>query len=284
MEPVRLSARAGQGGQGGLLWAGSAPSSCWMCSRGLAMVALATMNCGARRYSRWHTRRSRRSTSAAWQPNTPRYACPLVHHHVAQVGQEAPKLAVHGQHAAVEHVGVGDQQVRPVPDLRPIILRTQTTALLLLSPVCPAWVASSAVRACLSLQDERHPTCMTPQCLCAMHSSPRQNSIVLCFSTDPVAGCFGRASLSRCLHRRCRCKGRARQMWSRTAPGGRAAGPGRGPWWGTCTAQLTWGPWPAPPGWAGCSTKTCHWLWLCTLQHACLHVRTPFISDYWQGA
>ena len=102
---------------------------------------------------------------------------PLVHHHVAQVGQEAPKLAVHGQHAAVEHVGVGDQQVRPVPDLRPIILRTQTTALDPGVPVCPAWVASSAVCACLSLQDERHATCMTPQCLCAMHSSPRQNPI-----------------------------------------------------------------------------------------------------------
>lgn len=49
----------------------SIPRSCWMCSWGLAMVALATMNCGARRYSRRQMRRSRRSTNAAWQPNTP---------------------------------------------------------------------------------------------------------------------------------------------------------------------------------------------------------------------
>ena len=50
---------------------GRAPSSVRMCSRGLAMVALATMKRGSRWYSRAHTRRSRRSTSAAWHPNTP---------------------------------------------------------------------------------------------------------------------------------------------------------------------------------------------------------------------
>ena len=42
-----------------------------MCSRGLAMVALATMKRGWRPYSRAHSRCSRRSTSAVWHPNTP---------------------------------------------------------------------------------------------------------------------------------------------------------------------------------------------------------------------
>lgn len=51
----------------------------------------------------------------------------LVHHNVAQVGQEAPKLAVHRQHAAVQHVWVGDQQVRPFPDLTPDLLHTKFT-------------------------------------------------------------------------------------------------------------------------------------------------------------
>ena len=59
---------------------------------------------------------------------------PLVHHHIAQIGQQAPELAVHGQHAAVQHVGVGDQQVRSVPDLCPVLLQTQTIAL---SPADP---------------------------------------------------------------------------------------------------------------------------------------------------
>ena len=47
----------------------------------------------------------------------------LVHHNVAQVGQKAPELAVHRQHAAVQHVWVGDQQVRPLPDLTPDLLQ-----------------------------------------------------------------------------------------------------------------------------------------------------------------
>ena len=48
---------------------------------------------------------------------------PLIHHDVAQVGQEVPKLAVHGQHAAVQHVRVGDEQVRPVSDSSSVLLQ-----------------------------------------------------------------------------------------------------------------------------------------------------------------
>ena len=47
------------------------PSSEQMWLRGLAMVALVTIKRGLMRYSRSHIRRSRRSTSAVWQPNTP---------------------------------------------------------------------------------------------------------------------------------------------------------------------------------------------------------------------
>ena len=41
----------------------------------------------------------------------------LIYDHVAQVGQDAAEMAVHGQDAAVDHVGVGDQQLRTVPRL-----------------------------------------------------------------------------------------------------------------------------------------------------------------------
>ena len=50
---------------------GHAPSRFRTCCSGLAMVALVTTNTGCARYSRSHSRRSRRSTSAAWHPNTP---------------------------------------------------------------------------------------------------------------------------------------------------------------------------------------------------------------------
>ncbi len=39
----------------------------------------------------------------------------LVDNDVAQLRQDATELAVHRQHAAVEHVGVGDEQLRAVP-------------------------------------------------------------------------------------------------------------------------------------------------------------------------
>ena len=41
----------------------------------------------------------------------------LVHHHKAQVAQEAGELAVHRQDALVQHVGVGDQDLGSFPDL-----------------------------------------------------------------------------------------------------------------------------------------------------------------------
>ena len=47
----------------------------------------------------------------------------FVYHNVAQIGQEVPKLTVHGQHAAVQHVRVGDEQVRPVPNGSSVLLQ-----------------------------------------------------------------------------------------------------------------------------------------------------------------
>ena len=41
----------------------------------------------------------------------------LIDDNIAQVRQDAAELAVHGQDAAVQHVGVGDQQLRTVPRL-----------------------------------------------------------------------------------------------------------------------------------------------------------------------
>ena len=51
---------------------------------------------------------------------------PFVDHDVAQVREDAGELAVHGQHAHVQHVRVRDQQLRPVPHLRAHRLRAKT--------------------------------------------------------------------------------------------------------------------------------------------------------------
>ena len=129
-------------------------------------MALVTTNVGLHRYVPSHSRRSRRSTSAVWQPNTPLLSSraehqlvhqgiagsiqapgihtalvclashsqsrhkklvamakqapvgvALINNDVAQMRQDAAELAVHRQDAAVEHVRVGDQQLRPVPRL-----------------------------------------------------------------------------------------------------------------------------------------------------------------------
>ena len=47
----------------------------------------------------------------------------LVHDHPAQAGEEVAPALVVGQDADVEHVGVGEDQVRATPDLRPVLAR-----------------------------------------------------------------------------------------------------------------------------------------------------------------
>ncbi len=48
----------------------------------------------------------------------------LVHHHISQVGQDARKLRVQRQDASVQHIWVGDQQLRPVPGVTPVSLHS----------------------------------------------------------------------------------------------------------------------------------------------------------------
>ena len=47
----------------------------------------------------------------------------LVHDHPGQVGQHVAPLAVVGQHAHVQHVGVGEDQVRALADRAPLLAR-----------------------------------------------------------------------------------------------------------------------------------------------------------------
>ena len=47
---------------------------------------------------------------------------PLINDNIAKVRQHARELGVDRQDAAVQHVGVGDQQLGPVPDLRAFAL------------------------------------------------------------------------------------------------------------------------------------------------------------------
>jgi hypothetical protein len=53
----------------------------------------------------------------------------LIHHYISQAGEEAAELPVHRQDAAVQHVGVGDEQVRTPPDLTTRILAAQATSM-----------------------------------------------------------------------------------------------------------------------------------------------------------
>ena len=47
----------------------------------------------------------------------------LVHHHHGQVGEHVRPRPVVGQDPEVQHVGVGEDDVRPPPDLRPLLAR-----------------------------------------------------------------------------------------------------------------------------------------------------------------
>lgn len=52
----------------------------------------------------------------------------LIHDDKAQVGQDAGKVFVQGQDALMQHVGVGDQNAGPIPDLGPVHLHMQLQA------------------------------------------------------------------------------------------------------------------------------------------------------------
>jgi hypothetical protein len=68
-----------------------------------------------------HGREVRGAQPPAWAERAP-VVVALVHDDVAQAAQEGRELAVHGQEAAVQHVRVGDQQLRALARALPLPL------------------------------------------------------------------------------------------------------------------------------------------------------------------
>ena len=91
-------------------------------SIGLAIVALASRKRGSVPWIA-ATRRSRRSTLATCEPNTPRYTCASSTTTNARFASSSPHACVVGKDPDVEHVGVGEDQVAALADRRALLAR-----------------------------------------------------------------------------------------------------------------------------------------------------------------